>query len=279
LSAYLSGAGPPLMFRLLTIRSVSDTNDRIIAHEGGNIFGPEGAQLMASKTTKAAGHRSDAAKTAKSSGKVVKAQSNHKPGTDGGSSRTPAPVIGRSRMVASKPLRKQEMPVDEKHVAAVHNFELGLQQEQRQNYRKAREIFEKLAATAPADVADRSRVHLKACTERLGSAGPMPKTSADYHVLGVAELNVGNLDRAVEHLNKAQKLSPEREEIRYALAAAYSLKGDRDTALEHLKASILLRPQNRFQARHDPDFQAIAADDRFHALLGQNGHRPPGASN
>ena len=233
---------------------------------------------MATKTKKTAGHRSDGIKTAKSSGTNMKTQSNHRSATDGKSG-IAMPIFGRSKIVAVKALKKHEMPVDEKHVAAVHNFELGLQQEQRQNYRKAREIFEKLVATAPADVADRSRVHLKACSERLGTAGPAPKTAGDYHVLGVAELNVRDLDHAVEHLNKAQKLSPEREEIRYALAAAYSLKGDRDTALEHLKASIRLRPQNRFQARHDPDFQSISADDRFHALLGQNGHRPPGASN
>jgi len=170
------------------------------------------------------------------------------------------------------------MPVDERHVAAVRNFELGLQQEQRQNYRKAREIFEKLVATAPADVADRARVHLKACAERLGTVGPAPKTAGDYHVLGVAELNAGNIEQALQHLNKAQKLEPEREEIRYALAAAYSLRGDRDAALEHLKASIILRPQNRFQARHDPDFQPIAADDRFQALLSADGHLAPSAS-
>lgn len=224
---------------------------------------------MATKTKKAIGHRPAGAGTAKSSGKVLKAQSDHKPGAEAKSKIATSRFETRSKLV-----QKQEMPVDEKHVAAVHTFELGLQQEQRQNYRKAGEIFEKLVATAPADVADRSRVHLKACAERLRTAGPAPKTAADYHVLGVAELNVGNLDRAVEHLNKAQKLSEEREEIRYALAAAYSLKGDRDTALEHLKASILLRPENRFQARHDPDFKAIAADDRFQALLGPNGHLP-----
>jgi tetratricopeptide (TPR) repeat protein len=184
----------------------------------------------------------------------------------------------RLKMVLGKPAVKQQMPVDEKHIAAVHLFELGLQQEQRQNYRKAREIFQKLVATAPADVADRSRVHLRACIERLGSAGPSPKTAGDYHVLGVAELNVRNLDRAVEHLNKARKLEPQREEIRYALAAAYSLKGDTEAALEHLRASILLRPQNRFQARHDPDFQPISADNRFQALLDKDGQVPTGVS-
>jgi tetratricopeptide (TPR) repeat protein len=233
---------------------------------------------MATKTKGTAARQSSRAKTGKSSGRTLKAGSNHKPAAHAKSNHGSKMTGARTATTAVKPLKKQEMPVDERHVAAVRLFEQGLQQEQRQNYRKAREIFGKLVATAPAAVADRSRVHLKACAERLGSSGPAPKTAGDFHVLGVAELNVRNLESAVEHLKKAHKLEPEREEIRYALAAAYSLKGDADSAVEHLKASILLRPQNRFQARHDPDFEPISADIRFQALLGHNGEIASGAS-
>lgn len=163
------------------------------------------------------------------------------------------------------------MPVDEKHVAAVKNFEAGLDLERRQNYRKAREVFERLVVTGPADVADRARVHLRACTERLQTRTPEPRTAVDYHVLGVAELNRRDLDRAVEHLSKARKLQPKREEIRYALAAAHALRGDREAALEHLEAAISMRPQNRFQARQDADFQPLAGDPRFLNLVSRHG--------
>jgi len=234
---------------------------------------------MATKTKRPVTRRSAAVKTTKSSGKILKARRNHQPGSNSRSGDIARNAGAQARIAAGRPPIKKKMPVDEKHVAAVRTFELGLQQEQRQNYRKAREIFAKLMATAPADVADRARVHLKACIDRLGAApGPAPKTANDYQVLGVAELNVGNVDRALEHLHKAQKLEPEREEIRYALAAAYSRKGDRDAALEHLKASITLRPENRFQARHDPDFEAIAGDEGFRALLSQNALSTPGGA-
>jgi tetratricopeptide (TPR) repeat protein len=173
-------------------------------------------------------------------------------------------------------IKRAEMPVDEKHVAAVRSFEAGLQLERRQNYRKARDIFEKLVAAGPADVADRARVHLRACTERSGSSGPAPRTAGDYHVLGVAELNRRELDQAVEHLTKARKLQPKREEIRYALAAAHALRGDREQALEHLEAAITLRPQNRFQARHDTDFQPLAGDPRFASLVSFHEGEPGG---
>jgi len=168
--------------------------------------------------------------------------------------------------------KRLPIPVDEKHVAAVKSFEAGLGLERRQNYRKAREVFEKLVATGPADVADRARVHLRACTERLQVKGPEPRTAVDYHVLGVAELNVRDLDRAVEHLSKARKLQPKREEIRYALAAAHALRGDREAALEHLEAAISLRPQNRFQARQDADFKPLAGDPRFLNLVSHGGN-------
>lgn len=158
-------------------------------------------------------------------------------------------------------------PVDEKHQASVRNFEIGLRYLQRQNYHRAREVFEKLIGTARADVADRSRVLLKVCVDRLGAESPPPRTAGDYHVLGVAELNARKLDSALEHLSKAGKLEPKSEEIRYALAAAHSLKGNADAAMEHLKAAIALRPQNRFQARRDPDFRSLAGDPRFLSLV------------
>ena len=134
------------------------------------------------------------AKAAYPSGKISNAQSNH---GHSAHKRSEKRVV-ESRPVAAKSVAlKPQMPVDEKHAAAVRSFELGLQLEQRQNYRKAREVFDRLASTAPSDVADRARVHLRACTERIGAPGLTPKTAGDFHVLGVAELNIRDLDRAL----------------------------------------------------------------------------------
>lgn len=163
--------------------------------------------------------------------------------------------------------------VDEKHQASVRNFEAGLRFLQRQNYHKAREVFEKLIATARSDVADRSRMLLRVCVDRLRVTEPSPRTAGDYHVLGVAELNARELDNAVEHLSQAEKLQPKNEQIRYALAAAHCLKGNTDSALEHLKRAIALRAQNRFQARQDPNFHALMGDERFRALTAETNAR------
>ncbi len=173
---------------------------------------------------------------------------------------------GHSRRLVQDSIKKQAG--DAQHLAAVKNFEAGARYFQKQNYEKAKEIFEKLAAaSAPPEVADRARLHLRLCQQRLGRSVPALKTAGDYYVLGVAELNARNLDVALEHLNKADKLEPNREHIRYALAAAHALQRNSDVALEHLKAAIALRPEDRFQARRDEDFESLAADPRFKSLV------------
>src|SRR5208337_4267554 len=151
--------------------------------------------------------------------------------------------------------------------AAVRNFEFGARAFQKQNYQKAREIFEKLASSGVAGVAERARVHLQLCEQKLSRPSPPPRKAEDLYTLGVGALNSRRLDDAIEYLNKAQKSAPKLEHIRYALAAAYSLRGDAETALQHLKEAITLRPENRIQAKRDEDFKALATDTRFKELV------------
>lgn len=150
---------------------------------------------------------------------------------------------------------------------ALKQYEMGVMSLQKQNYAKAKEIFEKLCAAAPAEVADRARVHLRLCELRLDGASSSPKSVEDLYNMGVGALNARQLTQAVEYLEKAQRLKPEREEVLYALAAAHALQGDATQALELLQASIRLRPGNRIQARHDEDFFSLASDPRFVAIM------------
>jgi tetratricopeptide (TPR) repeat protein len=150
---------------------------------------------------------------------------------------------------------------------AVKNFELGARAFHKQNYGKAKEIFEKLASSRVAGVAERARVHLRLCEQKLSRPVPPPKKPEELYALGVGALNLRRLDDAIVYLNKAQKSAPKLEHISYALAAAYSLRGDAEDALLHLKAAINLRPQNRIQAKRDEDFQGLAMDARFRDLV------------
>jgi tetratricopeptide (TPR) repeat protein len=156
---------------------------------------------------------------------------------------------------------------DPRYTAAVKSFEAATRYFLKEQYSKAREIFEKVVAEAPVEIAERARMHLRLCEQQMSEAVSAPRGSAENYNLGVAALNARQLDQAIEYLRKADRSSPNREEIRYALAAAFALQGNADAALEHLKAAIELRPGNRFQARLDEDFQTLAADLRFKELV------------
>jgi len=161
----------------------------------------------------------------------------------------------------------QRPQVDVQYQTAVKNFETGVRAFQKQNYDKAAEIFEKLIQNDARDVAERANVHLRLCRQRTGRSAPLPKSADDYYALGVACLNARQFGLAVEHLSKAERMKPNQDHIRYALAVAHSLEGNMDAAIAHLEAAFALRPENRIHARRDEDFQGLAADPRFRRLI------------
>lgn len=161
----------------------------------------------------------------------------------------------------------EDQRADAQYQAAVKNFDAAIRQFRRQSYAKAKELFEKLIDSPVREVAERARVHVRLCEQKLAPAVRPPKTNLDYYTLGIAELNSRRLELAIEYLGKAEKTAPNGDHIHYALAAARALQGNADTALGHLKTAIARRPQNRFQARHDEDFQSLASDPRFKQLV------------
>lgn len=156
---------------------------------------------------------------------------------------------------------------DPQFKAALKSFGAATRFFHKQNFKKAQELFEEVVGSPARELAERARVHLVLCEQKLGRPAPAPKTAGEYYDLGVAELNARNLDLAIEYLNKADKSAPNHEHIKYALAAAHAVQRNADVALEHLKAAIALRPGNRFQVRLDEDFQPLASDPRFKRLI------------
>ncbi len=172
-----------------------------------------------------------------------------------------------SAKTASQSLQKAEAV---EHGIALKNFESAVRFFQRKDYEKAGALFEKLAAAPIREIAHRARVHLRLCEMRQHQE-IRPKTAEGYYARGVAALNSQDFDRAIQFLARSDEMIPNQEYVHYALAAAYSLRGDSDKAISHLERAIGLRPQNRVQARQDEDFQVLASDPRFTRLLGTNG--------
>lgn len=138
---------------------------------------------------------------------------------------------------------------------------------QKKDYDRAVPLFEKVAAGPIFEIADRARVHLRFCESRRRQE-TRPKTAEGYYARGVAALNSRDFDRALQYLTKSDEMIPDQEYVLYSLAATCSLRGDSDDAIRHLERAIKLRPQNRFQARRDEDFEALAGDPRFTRLVG-----------
>ena len=151
--------------------------------------------------------------------------------------------------------------------AAVKEFESGVRMFQRQNFERAKEIFEKLSTSGPPEVGIRASSYLIMCEQKLGTLAPPGRSGRDYYDLGIAQLNARELDQALESLARADKATPNEEHIRYALAAVCALRGNADAALDHLAAAIKLRPANRSMAAQDQDFQQISGDIRFQQLI------------
>ena len=177
------------------------------------------------------------------------------------------PNAGRKKV--SKPVEK---PRDIQRETALKNFGTAIRFFHRRDYDRAAALFKKVAASPVREMADRARVHLRFC-EQKRQHERRPKTAEGFYARGVAALNGRDFDQALDYLNKSDKMVPDQEHVHYALAAAYGLQGDPDNAFNHLEAAIRLRPQNRVQARHDEDFQALTGDPRFSRLLGADSQR------
>ena len=174
------------------------------------------------------------------------------------------PKTVRKGIVASAPPRPQ---ADVPYQTAIRNFETGVRAFQKQDYVKAAEVFEKLVDIDARDVAERAQIHLRLCRQRTGRPAAAPKSADEYYALGVACLNSRDLEHAIEHLSKADKLKPRQDHIHYALAVSHALGGNPDEAFAHLEAAFSLRPENRFHARRDEDFQGLNNDPRFRRLV------------
>ena len=139
-----------------------------------------------------------------------------------------------------------------------------------EHFEKAIKGFENLIAEHPdePEIQERAKVLIHACEKKIHEKGRTVLRSADDHYnVGIADLNRRELDSAIQHLQHALKLMPKADHVLYALAAASALQGSRDQALSYLKQSIHHRPENRFMAVRDTDFETLQEDADFRQLV------------
>lgn len=150
---------------------------------------------------------------------------------------------------------------------SMSRFETALELFSRNQFSKARAIFERLRENPARELAERARVYWNICEQRLARSAPQPKTAEELYNYAVSLANQGNPEEAEQHLKRALKLSPRSDYIYYALATTYAQREDIEGALESLLKAIELNERNRYQAQNDADFANLLEDPRFTELL------------
>lgn len=165
-------------------------------------------------------------------------------------------------------LGRPESMVEPRVAQTLKAYEGAMRLFNKQNFRRAKEILEKVVVGPSRELAERARVHLAICEQRLQRPAPVHLRSAnDHYHYAVSQINLANYEEARPHLEKALKLTPKADYIHYALASVSALSGEAEDALEHLSQAIKLRPENRYHARNDSDFKLLQDDARFQELL------------
>lgn len=188
--------------------------------------------------------------------------------------RRPAPKVesrdsSKMRQVPPKAVPVQKGPSKE-YADAVHSYEAGLKFMHAEEYAKAIKAFRELINehSDEPEIRERAQVLMQASEKKLHEKEKTILRSAeDHYNMGIAEMNRRQLDDAHQHLQHALKLAPKAEHILYAMAVVNALKGNRDEALSFLKQSIQYRPENRFLAARDSDFETLIEDADFKHLV------------
>jgi tetratricopeptide (TPR) repeat protein len=169
--------------------------------------------------------------------------------------------------MTQKPMTKKSAAEDPHHAQAVQNYESGLRAMQEHKFDKAKAHFQKVTESATKELADRARVHLQSCSQRLERPSPQFDGPEEHYDFAISLLNVGDYVGAREHLEKLLKHSPKADYVLYGMAALNCLTCHVEDALKFLADAIRANPTLRFQARNDSDFENLSEDPRFTELL------------
>lgn len=152
---------------------------------------------------------------------------------------------------------------------AVAVYERGVQALQRHDYQSGADLFRTVIDKYPEEreLLERARLYLRVCERETQRQAPPPQTSREFVYAATVALNAGDHAGALGHLQRAISADEDNDHAHYIMAAALSLRGRSDEALQHLQRSISLNPENRSQARQDPDLDNIRQHQGFRTAL------------
>jgi len=138
---------------------------------------------------------------------------------------------------------------------------------QQGKYEKALDAFQKLLATAPAEILERTKMYISTCQRQIEKPRLAFLTPEEHYDYAVSQLNTGYYEEAREQFGAIVTAHPTADYAFYGLALLGAITGQSQECLINLARAIELNPKNRLQARVDNDFQNMVDDPRFTELL------------
>ena len=175
--------------------------------------------------------------------------------------------LGRS---AAHPLPPPNSPARRStYVEAVAVYERALEALQRHEYETAGDMLESVLRIYPEEkeLHERVKLYLNICRRQAAPREATPQTIDERLYASTLAINSGRYDEAIVHLRLVRDEDPDNEHALYMLAVAHAQRGEHAEAVAHLERAISLNPENRAQARRDPDLEPLHDDEAFRAAL------------
>ena len=156
----------------------------------------------------------------------------------------------------------------EAYQQAVGRYEQAMAALQHREFETAAALFGQVIDEFPAEreLHERSRRYLQVC-RRESLEAPTPETLDERVYAATLALNAGLHDEALQHLDAAQRQSPDSDRVQYMLALARADGGDPKAAGTHLLRALELNPENRYLARHEPSLELLREDETIQEAL------------
>src|SRR5271165_6161656 len=100
----------------------------------------------------------------------------------------------------------------------VHAYQEGLRLLQERKFERAKSLLQKVVQSAPQDLADRAKMHLNTCLQRLEQTAANFRSHEEHYDYAVSLINTGQHAQAREHLEKILKLAPKSDFAWYGMA-------------------------------------------------------------
>lgn len=188
-----------------------------------------------------------------------------------GTSASPAAAPPQSRPREENPLGPPaKKPA---YYEAIAIYEAGVRALQRRDYAVAADHFRSVIQrfADERELLERARLYLQVCERETANRPSGPRTPQERIYAATVALNAGDPDGALTHLKRALAEDSGNEHGHYIMAVALSERGQLRDAIEHLRKSIELNPENRSLARQDPDLSVLRETDGCRALLDPSG--------